>query len=105
MEGIHEAVLKGRVCVRDARACSLEAREPGGVWKPIGSELHGTNIEVRARGEAIQIKVNSEQVATPASGTIATLKLSPTRCSVVRAEIDGGASAPIYVNCPFASKI
>ena len=47
--------------------------------------------------------VNGRLAATPRSGEVAALSLDPTVCSVIRAEIDGGAGAPIYANCAFAS--
>ena len=47
--------------------------------------------------------VNGQLAATPRSGQVAALPLDPNVCSVIRAEIDGGAGAPIYANCAFAS--
>jgi hypothetical protein len=102
-EGIHEAVLAGRVCVRDPRACSLEARQPGGAWQPLGAAFtNAKSLELRARGEKIQLFVNGKPVVQPRSNEPTSLPLDPGVCSVIRAEIDGGASAPIYANCSFA---
>ena len=98
-----EAVLAGRVCVRDGRACSFEARAPRGPWKPLGSSFQGVDaLEVRAVGDDIAIKLNSQVVASPKSGEAVRISVNPGVCSVLRAELSGGASAPIYANCPFA---
>ena len=57
---------------------------------------------MKARGETIRVLVNGRQAATPRSGEVTALALDPSVCSVIRAEIDGGFSAPIYANCAFA---
>jgi len=102
-EAIRQAVLAGRVCVRDPRACSLRARTPKSAWQPLGAAfLNAPTVEVKARGEHIRVLVNGQLAATPRSGEVAALSLDPQVCSVIRAEIDGGAGAPIYANCPFA---
>ncbi|MFS8067527.1 MAG: hypothetical protein ACMG6S_14285 [Byssovorax sp.] len=44
----------------------------------------------------------SEQVAAPVEGRAVSIEVAPDECSVLRATVDGGYSAPIYVNCPFA---
>jgi hypothetical protein len=103
-EAIRRAVLAGRVCVRDPRACSLRARVPKAAWQPLGAALlNAPTVEVKARGESIRVLVNGRLAATPRSGEVAALALDPSVCSVIRAEIDGGAGAPIYANCAFAS--
>ncbi len=102
-EDIRQAVLAGRVCVRDPRACSLRARTPGSAWQPLGAAfLNAPAIQVKARGEKIRVLVNGREAATPRSDEVAVLALDPTACSVIRADIDGGFSAPIYANCAFA---
>jgi hypothetical protein len=104
MEEIRQAVLAGRVCVRDPRACSLRARALKTPWQPIGAAfLNAPTIEVKAHGEKIRVLVNGHLAATPRSGEVAALPLDPNVCSLIRAEIDGGYSAPIYANCAFAS--
>lgn len=103
-EDIRQAVLAGRVCVRDPRACSLRARTPNTAWQPLGAAfLNAPKIEVKARGEKIRVLVNGHLAATPRSGEVAALPLDSNACSLIRAEIDGGFSAPIYANCAFAS--
>ncbi|EYF00473.1 hypothetical protein [Chondromyces apiculatus] len=100
-EGIREALLAGRVCVRDPAACSLEVRAAGSdAWLPVGSALVGVRALVaRTRGEEARILVNGEEVAPEGPGREVTIPLDPTRCAVIRAEVDGGYSAPVYVNC------
>jgi hypothetical protein len=103
-EDIRQAVLAGRVCVRDPRACSLRARTPKAPWQPLGAAfLNAPTIEVKARGEKIRVLVNGQLAATPRSGEVAALPLDRNICSLIRAEIDGGFSAPIYANCAFAA--
>jgi len=103
-DSIRDAVVAGRVCVRDPRACSLQARAARGAWQPLGAAFANTAaVEVTAKGEQIRVLVNGAIAARPRSGQIASLALDRSLCSVIRAEIDGGASAPIYANCDFAA--
>lgn len=102
-DGIRDAVLAGRVCVRDPRACSLRARVRRGPWQPLGAAFVDTDsIDVRAQGDAISVLVNGRVAAHPHAGEVVRLSVDPQACSVIRAEIDGGATAPIYANCAFA---
>jgi len=98
---IHDAIVAGRVCVRDGGACSFEARSAGtDEWTPIGGVIEKSGaIEVRAHGESIDIIVNGKVVASPASDTVARVDLSGDQCSVVRARVGSGYSGPIYVHC------
>jgi hypothetical protein len=102
-EAIRDAIVAGRACVRDPAACSLEARAPGRAWLTVGSAIAGVSaVEVRAKGESIDIRLDGARVAEPASGEVVRVAVSPGKCSVLRAIVDEGYSAPIYVNCPFA---
>jgi hypothetical protein len=97
---IREALLAGRICVRDPIACTFEVRGGGGPWLTAGSSLSGVSeVSARARGETTQILVNGKVIEAGAAEI--TIPLDKTRCSVIRARVDGGYSAPIYVNCPF----
>lgn len=103
-EGIRDALVGGRVCVRDPAACSLEARSGDGAWRAVGSALAavGPAVDVRAEGEDIDILVNGEERAHLGRGGEARVDVDPSRCSVLRARVGAGYSAPIYVGCPFA---
>jgi predicted metal-dependent phosphoesterase TrpH len=101
-EGIRDGIAAGRVCVRSPEACSLEVRAMGGAWIGVGESLRDASaIEVRARGRDIEIVRNGDVVATPESGAIVRVAVERSRCSVVRARVGKGFSAPIYVNCAF----
>jgi hypothetical protein len=100
-EAIHEALLAGRTCIRSSVACTLEARAPGGTWAGVGSRLRGVDrIELRTRGNLARIVRNGEPVGDAAAGRTIEVETPPGECSVVRAAVDEGWSAPIYVNCP-----
>ena len=102
--GVRDAIVDGRVCIRDPRACTFQARVPGAEWSSIGAALAtaGGEIEVRARGRDIAIVRDGEVAARPASGRVTRITAPAGECVVLRAHVDGGDSAPIYVNCPFA---
>src|SRR5262249_26470836 len=56
IEGVRQALLAGRVCVRSPDACSLEVRADGGAWVGLGENIVGANrIEARTRGAAAEI--------------------------------------------------
>jgi hypothetical protein len=103
---IHDAIQAGRTCVAQPAACTFEVRPEGTeAFSPVGSSLESTTrVEARASGAAVAIYRDGERVATPASGQAVSIDIVPGKCSVLRATVDGGYSAPVYVNCPFASK-
>jgi hypothetical protein len=107
-DAIRDAVRAGRTCVDQPAACTFEVRPEGAAaFSPVGSSLHVARfVEVRARGAAVAIYRNGEQVATPAGGEVARVDVAPGEgaCTVLRATVDGGYSAPVYVNCAFADK-
>ena len=111
--GIRDALRAGRVCIRSPGACSLEVRavagaesSPGAAWHGVGGSVSAPGaVLARATGGEIEIVVNGQTVARPDSGVAASLTLDPTVCSVVRARVDEGFSAPIYVNCPFSTQL
>jgi hypothetical protein len=102
---IHDAIQAGRTCVVQPAACTFEVRAEGiAAFSPVGSSLQATTrVEARASGTAVVIYRDGERVATPASGQVVSIAITPGQCSVLRATVDGGYSAPVYVNCPFAS--
>lgn len=98
---IREALLAGRVCVRDPSACSFEVRAPGGPWLGVGSSLKGvSSIRARARGVVVQFQAGGRLIEPDATNEI-DIALEAGRCTVLRARVDEGYSAPIYANCPF----
>lgn len=100
---LRDALRGGRTCVRSPGACSLEVRAPGGPWVSVGGALHSDAVvEVRARGDHIVVDRDGAAVAMPASGQVERVDVPAGRCSVIRAEVDDGYSAPVYVNCDFA---
>ncbi|MRG93185.1 hypothetical protein [Polyangium spumosum] len=101
-KGVRDAIVAGRVCVRDPAACSFEVRAAGGAWLPPGSVIRdATMVEARARGEEIQIYTNGAVVTPEGPGQSVFVPVTPGRCSVIRARVDAGYSGPVYVNCPF----
>jgi hypothetical protein len=103
---IRDAIRAGRTCVMQPGACTFEARPEGSAaFSPVGTSLRGVRrIEARASGRAIAFYKNGERMAAPRSGEIVSFDVDPDACSVLRATVDGGYSAPVYVNCPFASE-
>lgn len=102
-EGIRDAIKAGRTCVAQPAACTFEVRAPGGTFAPVGSSTAGVaRVEARASGRAVVVYRNGERVSAPAGGEVVSIDVPPGECSVLRATVDGGYSAPVYVNCPFA---
>jgi hypothetical protein len=102
---VHEALDAGRVCVRAPEACSFEARSPGAAsaWTTVGGAVRGEAIEVRAAGDDIEVFVDGASVQKPASGVAVRVAIDARKCSVIRARVGEGYSAPIYANCAFAA--
>lgn len=101
-EQIREALGAGRVCIRAPGACSLQARSGAGEWVPVGSSLHqATRVEVRAQGQRVEVFRNGQPVGRGDGGKVVAVATPPGECSVLRASVDEGESAPIYANCGF----
>ncbi len=99
-EGLRAGLLAGRTCVRDPAACSLEARSLAGPWVSVGGSIEGADqIELRARGTRVAAFVAGHETLVPTDGHPRLVDVRTDRCIPVRAVIDGGYSAPIYVNC------
>ena len=104
-EGLRDGIAAGRVCVRAPSACSLEVAAPGGPWVAVGGAVEdAATLEARAQGGTIEILVDGVVVGTPKAGVPVRVPIHGGQCSVVRAHVDEGFSAPIYVNCPFADR-
>jgi hypothetical protein len=102
-EAIRDAIHAGRTCVLQPGACTFEVSTDGGAFVPVGSSVRATTrVEARASGRAVAIYRNGQQVAAPVDGRAVSIEVAPDECAVLRATVDGGYSAPIYVNCPFA---
>ena len=103
-ESIRDAIRAGRTCILQPGACTFEVKTEGGAFVPVGSSVRSTTrVEARASGRAVAIYRNGKQVAAPLDGHAVSIEVAPDECAVLRATVDGGYSAPIYVNCPFAS--
>lgn len=101
-EQIRAALVAGRVCIRAPGACTLQARAPDADWVPVGTQLHRyPRVEVRAQGERVEILRNGQLAGRGDRGQVVEVATPEGECSVIRATVDEGASAPIYVNCPF----
>lgn len=98
---IRDAIVAGRACVRSPEACSFEIRPRGGAWVGVGGAVRARDIELRARGEDVEIFIDGRVVGTPESGEAVRATVDERRCAVARARVGDGYSAPIYVNCPF----
>lgn len=100
---IRDALVAGRTCVRSPEACSFAVRPPDGAWHPVGASLPAAPaIEAQAHGADFEVIVDGQAVASAADSEIVRIPLSKGGCSVVRARVGDGFSAPIYVGCPFA---
>ena len=101
IEGVRQALVAGRTCVRDPAACSFRARSPGGAWVPVGGAIEGASrVELWAAGGEVQIYRDSAVVASPPESRVTQLDV-PSTCSVLRAHVGKGYSSSIYVNCGF----
>ena len=98
IDGVRDAIAAGRVCVRSPEACSFEARATSGEWQSVGASIDADAIDVRAFGSDIEVLRDGEVVARPGSGEIARVA-TPRKCTIVRARVGKGFSAPIYVGC------
>jgi len=101
---IRSAIVGGRTCVRGPDACTLEVRDVGGAFHPVGSSLASTAhaIEARASGGESTYFVNGGIAATAQDGELTRLTV-PGTCALVRVSVNESMSAPIYVDCPWAT--
>jgi hypothetical protein len=99
---LRDAIAAGRTCLRSPQACSFEVRAPRGEWRGVGSSLRAAMVEARAQGGPFELWHNGQSIARAEEGEVVRLAIPERSCSVLRAEVDEGYSAPIYVNCDFA---
>jgi hypothetical protein len=98
--GVRDALVQGRTCVESPEACTLEVRAPGGRWVPVGGALRaGTEVEARASAGVGELFKDGVRVAGIAAGAVVRVAVAEDRCSLVRAHVGAGWSAPVYVNC------
>ena len=101
---IRDAIVQGRTCIRGPEACTLEARSPGGPWRGVGDALGPTDvIEARASMGAVTVLVSGAAPRSADAGEVVRVEVPRDRCVLVRAIVGESWSAPIYVNCSFAS--
>lgn len=99
-EALRQGLTQGRVCVRSPLPCGLRVfadDQPvaAGVGDHIVAQQH---IDIRWEGGEGELFRNAESV-----GTFEGRTLQPTsrsECHIYRLVVDGGYSAPFYVNCP-----
>jgi hypothetical protein len=99
---IREALLAGRTCIRSPAACTVEIRAHDGAWLPPGASLRDVaRVEVRARGERVEVLRNGVVVSRGGDGEVVAVDTPLGECSVLRAAVGEGFSAPMYANCAF----
>ncbi len=104
-QGIRDALVAARTCVRAPEACTLEVRPAGGTWAGVGDAITTlspeptTRFEGRATGDDVTFLVNGAIAGTATSGTVATFPVPNGRCAIVRAIVGRSWSSGIYVNC------
>ena len=104
LTGVRDAIVAGRVCVRDAAACSFEIRRPEGAWHPVGSSVVDVDrIEVRVGAAEAEIVRNGASVGRVAPGAVTTITTPRGECTIVRVVAGGGFSGVVYANCPFVA--
>jgi len=99
-EALRQGLTHGRICVRSPLPCGLRVfadDQPvaSGVGDHIVAQQH---IDIRWDGGEGELFRNAESV-----GTFEGRALQPTsrsECHIYRLVVDGGFSAPFYVNCP-----
>lgn len=103
-EGIRDALVAGRTCVRGPQACSLSVRATGGPWATVGASLASPpsrTLDVTSSGGPATYYVNGAVAARAADGETASIAV-PGTCALVRAVVGESWSSPIYVDCAFA---
>jgi hypothetical protein len=99
VEALRDAFASGRTCVASPWPCTLVARATaGGPFEPVGATIQTRGwVEVRL-GVSGEVLLGGRVVAEPSAGQTVRLATSGD-CTVLRARADGGASAPIYLDC------
>jgi hypothetical protein len=99
-QALREGLLRGRVCIRSPEPCGVRVySDDDALPQGVGAALRARRrVEFRWQGEGELLK-NGETVGNfEGRATVA----ADQQCSVYRLVVEGGYSAPIYVNCPWA---
>jgi hypothetical protein len=102
---IRDAILAGRTCVRGPEACTLEVRSADGSLHHVGASLttsRTAEIEARVRGGAATYYVNGAIASYGGDGELVRIAV-PGSCALVRVAVGRSMSAPVYVDCPWAT--
>jgi hypothetical protein len=99
-QALREGMLRGRVCIRSPEPCGMRVyADDDAIPQGVGAALRAhQRLEFDWKGEGELVK-NGESAGT--FDGHATMAADP-QCSVYRLVLDGGYSAPVYVNCPWA---
>lgn len=99
-QSLREGLLRGRVCIRSPEPCGLRVyADDDAIPHGLGAALRARQrVEFAWKGEGELFK-NGESAGNFDSH--ATVAADPS-CSVYRLATDGGYSAPVYINCPWA---
>ncbi|MBP8196738.1 MAG: hypothetical protein KAY55_06170 [Deltaproteobacteria bacterium] len=99
-EALRQGLTNGRVCVRSPLPCGLRVfadAQPvaAGVGDHIVAQQH---IDIRWEGGEGELFRNAESLGTFDGRTLQAT--SRSECHIYRLVVDGGFSAPFFVNCP-----
>jgi hypothetical protein len=107
---LRDAIVAGRTCVRGPEACSLEVRGADGAFHVSGASIatppppSRPTVQARARGGPVLYWINGVRAAAGADGETVEVALPhPGHCALLRASVGESWSAPVYVDCPWAS--
>lgn len=105
--GVRDAIVAGRTCVRGPEGCLLEVRGADGAFHTVGASITTAPpqryIEARVQSGAATYYVNGGIAALGAQGELVRISM-PGRCALVRVAVGRSLSAPVYVDCPWASR-
>lgn len=99
-QSLREGLLRGRVCIRSPEPCGLRVyADDDAIPQGVGAALRARQrVEFAWKGEGELFKNGESAGNFDGRATIA----ADPNCSVYRLAADGGYSAPIYINCPWA---
>jgi hypothetical protein len=102
MAGLREGLRRGRVCVRAPAPCALRVVADGVQRAGVGDAVrakHRVDLRWPGRGE-----LYLDGVARGDFDGGIRLSIPDGRCHLVRLVLEGGFSAPTYINCAFAEQ-